>query len=291
MTSQLELLVLGVAQDGGLPHLGCTQPCCINARQSGRVETPACIAIRNVDTRALLLLEATPSIASQVALLHALIGTPLGDGALVNAIAITHAHTGHYTGLMHLGREGAATNQVPVHVSMAVANVLQTNAPWSSVVDGNHIALHTFEPGIVFEPLPGIAIEPIAVPHRDELSDTMAFKVHGAHRTALFCPDIDAWDCMLEPLLRGVDIALLDGTFFDDAELDKIGSRRDRASIPHPTMMDTMLRIESLGEARPPDVRFIHLNHSNAAFHGGRVAAEVAARGFGIAQAGDRIDL
>ena len=291
MTSQLELFVLGVAQDGGLPHLGCTQPCCINARQSGRVETPACMAIRNVDTRSLLLLEATPSITSQVALLHALIGTSHGEKAMVDAIAITHAHTGHYTGLMHLGKEGAATDQVPVHVSMAVANVLQTNAPWSGLVDGNHIALETFEPGRTFEPLQGIAIEPVAVPHRDELSDTMAFKVHGAHCTALFCPDIDAWGCMLEPLLCGVDVAFIDGTFFDDAELDQVGSRRDRQSIPHPTMMDTMLSIESMGKARPRDVRFIHLNHSNATFHGGRAAQELADRGFRVAKTGDRIDL
>jgi len=291
MASGVELLILGVAQDGGVPHLGCVRPCCSDARRTGRVETPACVAVRNLESGGLLLVEATPAIAAQVGLLHALIGTPDGDASLVDAIAITHTHIGHYTGLMQLGRECAATDHLPVHMSHAVADVLRSNAPWSSVVADGHIELCEFDPGVLFEPLPGLRIEPITVPHRDELSDTVAFKVHGPNRRAVFCPDIDRWDNVLEPLLRDVDVALLDGTFFDEAEVHNLGSGRDQASIPHPTMVDTMRRIEALGDARPDDVRFIHCNHSNPAFHGGEAAAALTAGGFRIAKAGDRIKL
>ena len=287
MASPVELLVLGAAQDGGLPHLGCTGPCCNDARGSGRVETPACVALRNLDSGGLLLLEATPAITAQVALLHELLGAALCGTSIVDAIAITHAHIGHYTGLMYLGRECAATSALPVHVSQAVADLLRSNAPWSNVIADGHVVLRPFSPGVPFEPMPGLCIEPVLVPHRDELSETVAFKVHGPNCSAMFCPDIDRWDGMLEPLLGDVDVALLDGTFFDDSELPS----RDRASIPHPTMVDTMRRIEGMGDARPTDVRFIHLNHSNAAFHGGAAAAEVTARGFRIARAGDRIQL
>jgi pyrroloquinoline quinone biosynthesis protein B len=287
MCSGIELLILGVAQDGGLPHLGCNAACCAHAKQSGRVETPACIAIGNADTGGVLLLEATPSIVSQVNSIDLLWPWHSGSGSFVNAIAITHAHIGHYTGLMHLGREGAATDNMPVHVSSAVANVLRTNAPWSNLVDEGHVSLFEFHAGEQEEPVQGIRIEPLTVEHRNELADTVAFKVHGPHRTALFCPDIDQWGNALERLLDGVDIALLDGTFYDESELPG----RDRAVIGHPTIVDTMERIEAMGASRPADVRFIHLNHSNAVFHAGAAADDVNARGFRVAKAGDRISL
>ena len=94
----VELLVLGVAQDGGLPHVGCDGPCCANARASGRVELPSCLGL--VDRRGdgpprLLLIEATPRIEAQLALLHELAGVRGRGRAPVDAVLVTH-NTGEF---------------------------------------------------------------------------------------------------------------------------------------------------------------------------------------------------
>lgn len=287
MAAAVELIVLGIAQDGGLPHLGCTQPCCVRARQQGRIETPACLGLHVPDTSALLLIEATPAITSQIDLLHDLTGSAKRSGLPVDAIAITHAHMGHIAGLLHLGREVAAVDGLPVHVSPRLAQMLESHAPWSQLVSQGHIAVRPMPAGAAIELIDGVTIEALPVKHRDELADTMALRISGPDRRALFCPDIDAWDDQLEPLLEGVDVALLDGTFLDEHEI----APRSAAEVPHPLMEDTMRRVEAMGAARPQDIRFIHCNHSNAALHDAAISRALADRGFPLGQAGDRIQL
>ncbi len=66
---------------------------------------------------------------------------------------------------------------------------------------------------------------PLAVPHRDELSDTLSFVVAAPRRRLFYCPDIDGWDAWdrdVRRLVADVDVALLDGTFFSAGELIQI---------------------------------------------------------------------
>ena len=103
--SRFELIVLGVAQDAGLPQTGCLGPCCSQARASGRREEPACIAVHDRETGARAVIDATWALSEQLALLQACTGHAK---QLPDAIVLTHAHIGHYTGLMFLGREAAS---------------------------------------------------------------------------------------------------------------------------------------------------------------------------------------
>jgi pyrroloquinoline quinone biosynthesis protein B len=279
------VFVLGRAQDGGLPHVGCDRACCAQARASGRRETPACLGVHDAATGKLLLLEATPAVEEQLALLHRLAGVAPRGRAPVDGVLITHAHIGHYLGLAHFGREVCATDGLPLWVSPRMAAFLRAHGPWQQLVALEQIALHEVAPGSTFTPLPGLAVEAIAVPHRDEFSDTLAFKLRGPNRGVLFVPDVDAWSKhtgLLERLLAGVDVAYIDGTFYDGSELPE----RVRAEIPHPTMRDTMARLSAWAQARPGAVRFIHLNHSNPAFAGGGLAP-----GFKLAEVGEAVGL
>ncbi len=288
--SRYELFVLGRAQDGGLPHLGCDrEACCAAARRSGRVETPACLGILDTETGALALIEATPGIERQVALLHKLAHSPPRGRQPVDAVLLTHAHVGHYLGLAQLGREVAATRGMPVYCTARMAEFLRSNGPWSQLVALDQIELRPIENGR-FSLFDDLDVEAVAVPHRDEFSDTVAFKIHGPERTVLFCPDVDAWnrhDGLLERLMDGVDVAYLDATFYDGRELPE----RSRAEIPHPPMVDTMRRLADVARAAPGRVRFIHLNHTNPAFNDPTLAGEINARGFRIAVVGERVEL
>ena len=285
--------VLGRAQDGGLPHLGCEKKCCKEARKTGRVEYPACLGIHDTWTDKLVLIEATPAIEAQVALLHQYAGVTGRGRTPVDALMITHAHIGHYAGLIHLGREVASSQNLPVFVTQKMANFIRNNGPWSQLVNLEQIKLQEivanapYEPvRVSCEPIEGLLVTAIQVPHRDEFSDTVAFQLRGSHRTILFVPDIDRWEgneSLLSQLLDDVDIAYIDATFYDGSELPG----RNLSEIPHPAMISTMALLADVASDRPGMIRFIHFNHTNPAFTDADTARSVEEKGFGIAVQGE----
>lgn len=286
----LELFVLGVAQDGGLPHLGCERSCCREARHSGRRALPACLGLHDRESGRLLLVEATPAIEAQVARLHELAGAHGRGRRVVDGVVVTHAHIGHYLGLAQLGREVAATRELPLWVTPRMAAFLRENGPWSQLVTLRQVVLREHAPGETFTPLEGLRITPIAVPHRDEFSDTVALRIRGPRRTVLFAPDVDHWGtdgALLRRLLDGVDVAYLDGTFYDGRELPD----RSLEEIPHPPMVVTMRLLAGRARERPGAIRFVHLNHTNPALHDPALRARIERAGFRLARPGERVEL
>ena len=175
-----------------------------------------------------------------------------------------------------------------------MAHFLTTNGPWSQLIELNQIQLHilpdTDRISTKFSPIEGLSVEAIKVPHRDEFSDTVAFKIYGQNKTVLFVPDIDRWEGnekLLNRLLDGIDIAYIDATFYDGRELPG----RDMTKIPHPMMIDTMELLSTYAAKHPGAIRFIHLNHTNPAFRSRSIQEEITRRGFQIAVQGERIGL
>lgn len=289
-SSGLETIVLGIAQDGGLPHVGCSKPCCVGARRTGRRLYPACLAIHDRDAGRLVLIECTPRIEPQLAMLHDLSGLRERGRKPVDAVLLTHAHIGHYLGLAQFGKEVASTSGLPVHVSPRFASFLRENGPWRQMVELKQIELRELEPGTAFSPIPGVRVTAIPVPHRDEFSDTMAFKIQGPNRTVLFVPDVDSWKKepgLLDRLIDGVDVAYLDATFFDGSELpDRIMAR-----VRHPFIVESMEALGEQAKQRPGRFRFIHLNHTNPALHDPKIRARIRSAGFRIARQGERVEI
>jgi pyrroloquinoline quinone biosynthesis protein B len=289
--AELELVVLGTAQDGGLPQLGCNRPCCESARRAGFHLEPACLGVIDRRGGRLLLVEATPAIEAQVATLQALAGARDRGRRPVDAVLVTHAHLGHYLGLAWFGREAAATDSLPVFAAKRMQEYLRSNGPWSQLIALHQIELRELPP-TVFAPFADLdlRVTAIPVPHRGEFSETMAFRLQGPHRTVLFVPDVDRWDAhaeLLAQLMAGVDVAYVDGTFFDGEELPD----RNLAEIRHPFMTETMAALAEVARARPGSVRFLHLNHTNPALREHAVITALQARGFAVASQGERIAL
>ena len=280
--ARVRAVVLGIAQDGGVPHIGCRQERCEAARRDpSRRERVASLGLVDEDRR--FLIDATPDLPSQVASLHP--DRPAGR-PIVDGILLTHAHIGHYTGLMYLGREALGASGVPVWATPRMARFLRENAPWSQLVALGNVALREMEPGREVALTERLRVTPVQVPHRDELSDTVGFRVQGPTRSLLYVPDIDSWerwDRRLPEEVARVDWALLDGTFEDPAELPG----RSRAEIPHPLVSDTVSRLGAL----PGRVLFIHLNHTNRLLAGEAAVRALAAKGFAVAREGQELEL
>jgi len=294
-TPRVRAVVLGIVQDGGLPHLGCTKTCCERARKdpslAQRVASLALVDDVPGAPRRVFIIDATPDFRSQV-------DSALGEtarlarpgGSPIDGILLTHAHIGHYTGLMYLGRESMAARSVPVWATPRMGAFLSGNGPWRRLVEGKHIDLQPLSPGTPVTLAPGLAAEPLKVAHREEESDAVGFIVTGPSRRLLYIPDIDdwgRWDRDISALVRTVDVALLDGTFYGPESL----GTRSIAEVPHPYITATMDRLEPLVRAGKR-VIFIHLNHSNpalAADSGERRSIE--RRGFEVATDGLELEL
>jgi pyrroloquinoline quinone biosynthesis protein B len=245
------LVVLGIAQDGGIPQLGCEDPVCQAIRAGQRKpERVASIGLVNAVLQKAYLIDATPDIVSQV--------QSLTGGRLPDAIFLTHAHIGHYTGLMYLGRESVDAARVRVYGTERMVSFLTANGPWSLLVSRRNIELHPITPGRAVDLGDGLRVTPYQVPHRDEFSDTVGYLIEGPTKKVLYIPDIDQWrkwSLDIRQMVERVDVALLDGTF---AAVDEIPGRAID-DIPHPLMPATRDLLRGVHAA----VWFIHLNHTN----------------------------
>ena len=279
------VVVLGIAQDGGAPHAGCEKSCCFDLWESGKKEKVSSIGIVNPLTKQSWLFDATPDFPSQYRIL-----TENHNTELVG-IFLTHAHMGHYTGLLHLGREVMGKKNVPVYVMPRMKRILETNGPWSQLVTLKNINLKLIENNKYIKIGEQLFVEPFLVPHRDEYSETVGYRIIGNEKSLAFIPDIDKWEKWhgsIFQLVLNTDILLLDGTFYSQNEIP----HRNMAEIPHPFIIESMETLSELNSENRSKVHFIHFNHSNPAIKDNSPAYHtIKSKRFNLAREGDRFNL
>ena len=279
------VVVLGIAQDGGAPHAGCEKSCCIELWESGKKEKVSSIGIVNPLTKQSWLFDATPDFPSQYRIL-----TENHNTELVG-IFLTHAHMGHYTGLLHLGREVMGKKNVPVYVMSRMKRFLETNGPWNQLVTLKNINLKLIENNKDIKIGEQLFIEPFLVPHRDEYSETVGYRIIGKEKSLAFIPDIDKWEKWhgsIFQLALNTDILLLDGTFYSQNEIP----HRNMAEIPHPFIIESMETLSELNSENRSKIHFIHFNHSNPAIKDNSPAYHtIKSKRFNLAREGDRFNL
>jgi pyrroloquinoline quinone biosynthesis protein B len=271
--------VLGTVQDGGFPHAGCACVACSSARESpAQRRRVACIGVEGVTGRTLLV-DATPDLIEQVAALTRAVG---GERHVPDAIALSHAHLGHYLGLAYLGREAMDAKGQPVHCTQKMAAFLKANRPWSHLVERGQITLHAIRPG---EPLAfdGVTVRAFLSPHRAEDTDTLGFEVEGPKRTLVYMSDADVLPPPLVERAAAADVALMDGTFYSRDELP----HRDILAVRHPFVKDTLA---VLADARG-EVWYTHLNHTNPLLHPDPARRPKLPPRFGVAHEGQTFAL
>ncbi len=283
-------IVLGVAQDGGVPHAGCARECCREAwANSALRRRVSCLAIVDPKTSERWMIDATPDFPAQLRALDEV--APITNQPALTGIFLTHGHIGHYTGLMHLGREVIGSREVAVYAMPRMMEFLSTSGPWDQLVRLRNIILQPLHDGVAVKLNERISVQPFLVPHRDEYSETVGYRISGPQHSVVFIPDIDKWEkwtTRIEDLISEIDRAYLDGSFYADGEV--LG--RAMSEIPHPFIVESMQRFSTLPTVEKAKVRFIHLNHTNPAL---REDSEAARRindaGFNVANEGERFEL
>lgn len=279
------VVVLGVAQDGGYPHIGCQRQCCKLSWENAELRRHVVsLALVDPAEKKWWLFEATPDINEQLHLFAAL--TQNAYSYLPQGIFITHAHIGHYTGLMELGREALGAKNVPVYTLPKMAAFLENNGPWGQLVQLKNIELKILQPDSALILTPKIDITPFTVPHRDEYSETAGFFIFSKNKKYVFIPDIDKWSKFEKNIIevvKKVDVAFLDATFCNAGELPN----RNMAEVPHPFVVETMTLFENENIDLKNKIHFIHFNHTNPILWQEAQRRQIIAAGFNIANQGN----
>ena len=253
------ITVLGTAQDAGYPQINCNNDCC-KGYYNGKEDKKfiSCLGLVDKIKGKKYLFDATPDIAAQTQILKE---NHLDNNRVIDGVFLTHAHIGHYTGLMQLGREAMGAKQVPVYAMPKMKVFLEENGPWSQLVLLKNITLKKLKNDSAIVLNTNLKVTPFLVPHRDEFSETVGYKIEGKNKTALFIPDINKWHLWGKNIVdevAKVDYAFLDATFFKEGEIP-----RPMSEVPHPFIQETVTLFEKESVETKNKVVFIHFNHSN----------------------------
>jgi len=249
------IYVLGVAQDGGYPHLGCTKKCCQMAWEDTKLHKfPTSIALINKKEKKYWLFDVTPKIKEQMHLMNQF-------QCNLSGVFITHAHYGHYIGLLEFGLEVLNTKNIPVYVMPRMYNFLSGSLPFKLLVDNNNINLNKIDLAkiIINE---DIDVQAFEVPHRNEISETVGFKISTSNKSVIYLPDIDnfkGYELKIKKMIINSDVAFIDGTFYKKSELDY----RNINEVSHPEIASSMKLFFDLKKTDKKKIHFIHLNHTN----------------------------
>jgi pyrroloquinoline quinone biosynthesis protein B len=275
------IIVLGIAQDGGYPHMGCEKNCCNQAWRNPKLaKNIVSLALVDPTTKKWWLFEATPDIKKQLQDFRS--KTASKYPYLPEGVFITHAHIGHYTGLMEFGREVMAAKKLKVYTLPKLKSYLEQNGPWSQLVKLNNIDLISLSVDHQID-LSNNKVTVFTVPHRDEYSETAGFKILTNTKKYLFIPDIDKWhkwDKNIVEEIRNVDVAFLDATFYTNTEL----GNRSIAEVPHPLVTETEDLLAKELPITKQKVYFIHFNHSNPLLWHLETQKNLLKRGFNLAK-------
>ena len=280
--SNYTLKILGVVQDGGFPHLGNNKTCCENIKQDKYVTS---LMLMNNENNESFLFDASPDINKQLNFMGERIKKDL------KGIFLTHAHIGHYTGLMYFGREALNSKLVNVYAMPRMKKFLEENGPWSQLVCLQNILIIELSNQSKISIDSNVIVQPVEVPHRAEFSETVGYKIYGPNKTALFIPDIDKWYLWEKSIIdeiKQVDYAIIDATFYDSKEVNY----RDISEIPHPFVTESMDLFDSIDIKEKNKIYFIHLNHTNPLINKDSDQYKlVRSKGYNVAEEGMKLNL
>ena len=277
----VKIVFLGTAQDGGIPHFGCSCNNCNNALQDKKFQrNVASIAI--VGEENVLLVDATPDIIKQQQLLKKMF--PFMKYGF-NSVLITHLHIGHYTGLVMFGKESAGSNKFPIYVTQDNFNFLRENKPFSYLFSRNNLSFQKISPGKIIILDKSVDIIPFKVPHRNEDGNTIGLEIISkkGNKKVIYIPDIDYLTDNIKSRIKKSDKVIFDGSFYSKGELIR------QKEIPHPSITEV---IHELGKQSENKFHFTHFNHTNPVLNpDSKEKKGVTILNYIIANDGDEIEL
>jgi pyrroloquinoline quinone biosynthesis protein B len=265
--------ILGSAAGGGFPQWNCRCPTCEAARAGVRAHprTQSSLAIRGGDGP-WFLVNASPDARQQLEA----ITDPAIDGVRSPPIAgvlLTDAEIDHTAGLLLL-RESATP--VAVYGEAGVERALRQGYPVLPMLERYCGAVwHTLEPGRP-QALDGssLTVEPFGVGGDSpryldgsgvELEASgFAFTDRAGGGVLTYVPGLARLDDAVRDRFAASDLVLVDGTFWRDDELARLGiSTRSARDMGHLPLSGDGGTLEALARLKRPRKALVHINNTN----------------------------
>lgn len=260
----MRVRVLGSAAGGGYPQWNCHCRVCDAARAGeSRSRTQSSLAIRG-DDGPWFLVNASPDLRQQLETLGARVDSVRAPP--VAGVLLTDAEIDHTAGLL-LMRESAAP--IRVYGSAGVGRALREGYPVLTMLERYCGAeWQTLEPG----PLDGssLEVEPFAAggdaPRYLEGTELeasgLAFSDSGG--TVIYVPGLARLDDGVVARLAASDVVLVDGTFWHDDDLARLGiSDRTARDMGHVPLAGPGGTLEVLAGLERPRKILVHINNTN----------------------------
>lgn len=275
----MKLLVLGSAAGGGFPQWNCNCRNCAGVRNGNvcaRPRTQSSIAV-SANGSDWLLFNASPDIHAQIRANPCLQpGRGLRDTGIAGVVLID-AQIDHTTGLFML-REG---KPLDVWCTPQVHEDLSTGNPIFHVL--SHFCTARWQPlctepptvftvpaisGLRFTPVPLASKAPPFSPHRHDAhpGDNIGVLIEevASGKAIFYAPGFGAMEAHLEPYLAEADCVLLDGTFWTDDEMIRLGlSTHTARAIGHLPQSGPDGMMALLSRFDKPRKVLIHINNTN----------------------------
>ncbi len=284
----LKVIVLGTAQDGGVPQIACYCPTCNHARENPKaVRLKPSLGIFDPVDGAAYIVDASPDLPLQLDILHKETSAVRDKAKFpLDGIFLTHGHFGHIWGLGYLGKEACSPKGLPLYCTHDMAEYLRKNRPFADLVQRQNVIITELLPGAPVKLSSKVSVTPMGVTHRQDVADTMGFIISGEQNKLLYIPDMDDYTDEIIEAICASDIAILDGCFYSTEELPN----RNLKEIPHPFIPYSMEKLSHL--VGKTQIYFTHFNHSNYLLRlGSKEKENLIANGFRMANDGDEFTL
>lgn len=263
----MKIEILGCVQDGGVPHLGCKCDVCQEAYdnpEKKRYSASILLKENNDDDTVRYLIDATPDIREQI------------KGEYIDGIFVPNEGIGHILGLIYFGHEGPDASDLNVYTSESVEEFIMKNDPFRYLVDRGNIEIHNFNAEDSID-IQGGSIENVSFYHTHFNHDTSGYMIKGDKKKAFYLSDAHEITEELEEKILEADIAIIDGTFWNEKEIDRF------EQVPHPTIQHLIEKFEK----EDTEIYFTHLNHTNPVLKEDSEEREkLEEKGFNIAEKG-----
>lgn len=298
--------VLGSAAGGGFPQWNCNCPNCAGLRAgrlAARARTQSSIVL-SADGENWVLFNASPDIRAQLAAFPPLQPNRAIRDTGICAVVLIDSQIDHATGLLML-REGTRLPvyaTAPVHADLSsglpVLTVLEhyCGTAWHPLpIDGDRFTVPGAE-GLVFRSIALASKAPPYSPHRHDPhpGDNIGVLVEDTRSGGrlFYAPGLAAIEPHLQPYLETADCLLVDGTFWSDDEMIRLGIAPKRArEMGHLPQSGPDGMIAALARYRARKV-LIHINNTNPILvEDGPERAQLRAAGIEVAHDGMDITL
>jgi pyrroloquinoline quinone biosynthesis protein B len=275
----MRIRVLGSAAGGGFPQWNCNCPNCDGVRRGAiraRPRTQSSIAV-SAGGADWVLFNASPDLPAQFRAFPELQPARAIRDTAVRAIVLIDAQIDHTTGLLML-REGAP---LEIHCTAMVREDLASGNPlfrvldhycgvrWHPIpADGDSAFAVSGAAGLAFTAVPLKSKAPPYSPHRDDphRGDTIGVRVidRTSGKALFYAPGLGEIEPHLAPFLSGADCLMVDGTFWTDDELVRLGISAKRArDLGHLPQSGPGGMIDVLKPLRAARKILIHVNNTN----------------------------